>query len=137
MPDPPSTSKQAAKQLALADFDFNCFPPRLSLKTMSCKVRAEQLYPSLAREPFSFDQLCFDPLEAHQLKRNILSDPRNQCLMYSTADGPIGIMDDDDVQNAVRYAPRLGHKSVSLNVNTQDDLGQLCYPFACSKLIDD
>lgn len=125
------------KQLTLADFEFNCFPPRIGINTMSCKVRAERLYPSLGKEPFGFDRFRFESLESYLMRHNILSDPSNQCLVYDTADGLIGIMDDDDVQSAVRYALRLGSHSIKLNVHTQDSLGQLFYPFVCPKLISE
>ncbi len=45
-------------------------------------------------------------------KRNTLSDPQYQCLYYDTIDGPIGILENDDLQNAVRYVRDRGQNSL-------------------------
>ena len=112
------STPQPVAEFALADFELNCFPPRLSLKTTSCKIRAGQLFVNGSGASLQLSDFRFEPLRNRLQARNVLSDLNHQCLMYDTPAGVIGVIDDDDLRNAVHFAPANGRNSIKITVRT-------------------
>ena len=115
---------QPIADLALADFEFNCFPPRIGKQTPSCKIRAEQLFAADFGATLQLEDFRVELLMTRLQIRNVISDLPKQCLMYDTPEGMIMVLDDEDLQNAVRYSRNHGRNSIKISVRTQDDTGQ-------------
>jgi len=124
-------------QAALAAFElvWNCFSSRLDIVTSSLKLRAKQLFSNVSRTTLEISDFEYTILRTRLEKRNTLSDSQNQCWYYDTIDGPIGILEDDDLQNAVRYVRDRGQNSLRINVRGQDDIGISSFILSCCHLI--
>ena len=115
---------QPTAEFALADFEFNYFPPRIGKQTPSCKIRAEQLFAADFEATLQLKDFRIELLTTRLRIRNVISDLASQCLMYNTPEGIITLLIDEDLQNTVRYSQNHGCNSIKINVRTQDNTDQ-------------
>ena len=123
-PFTPAPMNVRKSSLPLVDFEFNCFPPHIGKKTPSCKIRAEQLFTVESRAELQLEDFRVERLIDHLQARNVISDLDQQDLMYYTPEGMITVLDDEDLQNAVRFSRNRGHNSIRFSVITQDDMSE-------------
>ena len=118
----PLSLPQPTAEFALADFEFNCFPPRIGKQTPSCKVRAEQLFAADFGATLQLKDFRIELLITRLQMRNVISDLAQQYLMYDTPEGMIIVLDNEDLQNSVRYSRNHGRNSIKISVRTEGDI---------------
>ena len=89
---------QHTAEFALADIEYNCFPPRIGRKTPACKFRAEQLFAAEFGATLQLKDFRNELLISRLQIRNVISDLAQQGLTYDTPEGMITVLDDGDLQ---------------------------------------
>ena len=88
---------------SLADFKLGCFPVRAGVDCMPVKVLVRQLVVSPSKEEFSVEALSFKALWDLLVQRNVITTEGRECLTYQTQNELIGLLDDQDLRNAMQH----------------------------------
>lgn len=109
---------------SLEDFEFNCKPKQIGPRTLAYKIRVAQVTQHrLFIEPVLSD-LRFERLWSLLQARRLVTDKEYEKLAYNTeGEGPFGILDDEDLQNAVQHHRVRGLQSMTIVIMTPDDFG--------------
>ena len=115
---PPSQSR------GLGAFEFNVDFPNTAFTRIPLKFRAERIAVPTANPEIQVSELSLDMLRALLMKREVFAADFD-VIMYRAKDGmDIGIVDQADLETAVKHFQRYACSSMTVTIRSMDNLGK-------------